>query len=604
MLSPTDAKPMDLTDAQRLDRLDRLISQRLVAPAFQPIVCLQSGEVAGFEALTRPAEGTGFAHAGELFADAERFGRLWELEEVTRNKNLAAASDFPNGVLLFLNSTPAVFADPRFPAALEAGVRNAGGLVPGRMVLEITEASDEQVFEGLAERVKALTASGYHVAIDDAGAGTSGLKRLLLLRPHWLKLDRALIDSVDRDPFQHNFIRFLVHFARMSGVNVVAEGIERRDQLGTLIDLGVRYGQGFLLARPAPGYQILADDLRQWVKHRWSQRLVTPGPDPQGTPIGTLARPAASIQAAEPLSEAAGQLERSPEHLGFVVQDGRRYVGWCSRAAVLVAVSKEPAGTPIGFVTPTGPAAIAPDASLSEALELVSTREDIDLPAPLVVADQDRVFGLVPLRTLLWAAGGQASQRRSARTHPLTGLPNQVAADHRVAAMLQHAHDGESLALDQDAAFVDLRDFDAFNTRHGYDLGDQLLVDVATLVRKVVSGGGPTGFVAHLAVDRFLVIGPSSRMPEWTKTLVEQFDATIADLGLGPDAAEASRPRLRVLWLPRVFARVHHVRDLGLLERQLRGRARLLEQRDPAAASRILRDDVWHTEVQPKRASA
>lgn len=593
------------TDAEQRERLVSLIDRQLVAPVFQPIVCLQTGEVAGFEALARPAPGSGFAHAGELFEQAERLGMLWPLEQVTRAKCLAAAAEFPEGVLLFLNSTPSVFADPRFAGELERAVRETRGLVPGRMVLEITEASDEQVFVGLVEQVKSLAATGYQVAIDDAGAGTSGLKRMLLLRPHWLKLDRALIESVDRDPFQHNFIRFLVHFARMSGVSVVAEGIERREQLGTLIDLGVRYGQGFLLANPAAGYQLLPEDLREWVRRRWSQRLITPGNDPNGTPVGTLARPAAQIQAGEPLSDAAAQLTRSAEHAGFVVLDGRRYVGWCSRAAVLLALAKEPARTPIGFVTPTGPASIAPDASLSEALELVSTREEVDLAAPLVVSDEERVFGVVPLRTLMWAAGGQASQRRGHRLHPLTGLPNQVAADHRVSSLLQHAQDGESLALDQDAAYVDLRDFESFNAQHGYDMGDQLLVDLARMLNTIVNEHGPTGFVAHLSGDRFLVLGPSARMGGWTHEFVERFDRSLSEAGVGRELTgqAAVRLRLRVLWMPRAFARIHQARELSGMERQLRGRARLMEERDGDSASLIVRDDTWDA-AAPLRLSA
>lgn len=578
----------------RSARLDRLIREELVSPVFQPIVCLQTGEVAAFEALARPAKDTGYAHAGELFEEAEELGRLWDLESLTRRKSIAAASDFPDGVLLFLNSTPCVFADPRFQAELEQAVRTSGNLVPGRMVLEITEASDDQVFEGLLDQVRALTGMGYHVAIDDAGAGTSGLKRMLLLRPSWLKLDRALIESVDQDPFQHNFIRFLIHFARMSGVNVVAEGIERHDQLGTLIDLGVRFGQGFLLAKPAPGYQMVPEDLRRWVKTRWSQRLTTPGSDPGGTPIGTLGRPAPSLQANTPIEEAAAQLGRSAEIPGFAIQDGRRFVGWCSRNTVLAAHGREPAATPIGFITSAGPAPISPDASLSEALELVSSREEHELAHPLVVADADRIFGIVPLRTLLWAAGGQSSPRRH-RRNALTGLPDQVAADHRVASLIQHAQDGESLAIDQDAALIDLRGFEEFNARLGYDLGDQLLIDLASLLQNVMSDAGQTGFVAHLSIDRFLVIGPSRSLGERLERCLARFDASLASSGLatGGAANDAERIRLRILWMPKIFARIRQPRDLVGMERRLRGKSRLLEQAQSTPGSVLVRDDAW-----------
>jgi EAL domain-containing protein (putative c-di-GMP-specific phosphodiesterase class I)/GGDEF domain-containing protein len=609
MLTAQNDIPPALSDEARRARLDRLISHELVAPVFQPIVCLQGGEVAGFEALARPAKESGFAHAGELFAEAEHLGRLWDLESVTRRKCIEAAANFPDGLLLFLNSTPGVFADPRFTGELEASLRGSGGLVPGRMVLEITEATDEQVFEGLIDRVRALAGMGYQVAIDDAGAGTSGLKRLMVLRPHWLKLDKALIDSVDRDPFQHNFIRFLVHFARMSGVNVVAEGIERHEQLGTLIDLGVRFGQGFLLAKPAPGYQIIPDELSQWVKRRWSQRLTTPGGDPMGTPVGTLCQPATVVQAATAIDEVAGQLRTAVEAPGVVVQDGRRFVGWCPRGVALAAAEREPAGTPVGFVTSAGPASIAPDASLSEALEMVSNREDPELTAPLVVAGDDRIIGIVPLRTLLWAAGEQ-SGHRAHRRHPLTGLPGQVAADHKIESLIQHVRDGESLAMDQDAALIDLRRFEAFNAKHGYDLGDQLLLDLATLLRTTFGSERETIFLAHLSVDRFLAIGPSARMGELLRECVERFDRTLGFAGVSPgdlpngrDEHPLTKVSLRVLWLPKIFSRIERARDLISIERRLRARAATIEHPVGTTRSQLVRDDAWEHPM-PLRLSA
>jgi EAL domain-containing protein (putative c-di-GMP-specific phosphodiesterase class I)/GGDEF domain-containing protein len=587
-------KPATTTNAHavlsmddRVKRLRNLIDQELVSPVFQPIVCLQTGEIAGFEALGRPAREAGFAHVGELFEEAEHLGMLWELERITRRKTIAAANNFPEGVLLFLNSTPEVFTHPEFVKEVEQAVGKCEGLVPGRMVLEITEAGQEQVFDGLAERVRELMALGYQVAIDDAGAGASGLKRMMTLRPQWLKLDRALIDGVDKDRFQHNFIRFLVHFARLSGVNVVAEGIERFEQLGTLVDLGVRYGQGFLLAKPAPSYQLISEEVRRFVAERWQKSQTAHPSDPKSTPIGTLCQPASSVQAAARLDEVAATLLKSTEHPGVAVLDGRRFVGWCSRSVMLSAAAKERPGTPVGFITPASLSAIPPHASLAEAMELVSVREDADLTAPLVVADRDRVFGIVPLRTLLWAAAGQQNTQ-SHRADPLTRLPGRVAADQRVAELIRVAHTGHEEPYD--AAIIDLQGFDSFNSRCGYDLGDQLLVDLASLLRTMTNAQSSPMFLAHLSVDRFLLIGRGGMVEPMLEDLIGRFDSTLAHTGTG--RGEPAEPlRLRVLVMPGVFARIQQPRELSVLEMQLRARFQSEHLAGRFKGSGIVRDE-------------
>jgi len=90
------------------------------------------------------------------------------------------------------------------------------------------------------------------LAVDDAGAGYSGLRHILELRPQFVKLDLSLVRHVDTDPARQAMVAGMAHFARNSGCELIAEGIETEEELNELIRLGINLGQGYLFGKPGP----------------------------------------------------------------------------------------------------------------------------------------------------------------------------------------------------------------------------------------------------------------------------------------------------------------------------------------------------------------
>src|SRR5690606_34843970 len=171
--------------------LRKAIRERLLTLAFQPIVRTVSGDVIAVEALTRPLPESGFPNPGVLFAAAEAFNLSWELEIAVRERLAELAAALPADRLMFFHTSPKVFADPRYTAEIER-FREQSGLGPERFVLEITERAEGGEAAALERNALALREMGYQIAIDDIGAGSSGLNRIMALRPAWLKLDREL----------------------------------------------------------------------------------------------------------------------------------------------------------------------------------------------------------------------------------------------------------------------------------------------------------------------------------------------------------------------------------------------------------------------------
>ncbi|MBL8760989.1 MAG: GGDEF domain-containing protein [Phycisphaerae bacterium] len=531
--------------------------------AFQPIVDVSTGVVAAYEALTRPLPGNPFSNPGQLFNWAEHHGLLWETEQVTRAVSLSAASQWPAGVQLFLNNSPQVFADPRFAESLLESVRTTPGLTPGRIVLEITERSEQQHVEGLDAQVRKLREAGFQIAIDDVGAGTSGLNRIMALRPDWLKIDRELVGGIDQDRVKQNLMRFFVHFARLSGVRLIAEGIERREELVTLIELGVTYAQGFYVGRPGSREQTLDPTLGEWLREQWRGALSERFRDPRRTRVSRLAKPAQTAPASSPVREVAGQFLRQATLPGIAVLDGGRFVGWCERDQVLRAAGDLRAAQPIGFLVSSDSVTATGETTVLDALDLVLSRDDRSLGRPLVLVDEGRVTGIVTMRDLLHAIADVASNSQS-RIAPVTGLPGRVRAEEHLRGLIaQHG------VPPMDAALIDVRNFHAYNTRYGFDLGDQLLRRVVTMLQLLVAKGETAAFLAHLGDDRFLVTAPAGQLSRRLPMLLQQFDRELDTAGGSMASArpmsttdEAPGVGLRAVLLPTPFGVIDSPRDL------------------------------------------
>jgi EAL domain-containing protein (putative c-di-GMP-specific phosphodiesterase class I) len=122
---------------------------------------------------------------------------------------------------------------------------------PRRIVLEVTEHAAVRDYGRLNAAVGTLRSRGVRLAVDDAGSGFASLQHILRLAPDFIKLDMELTRDVDNDLARRALAAALISFAAEIGATIIAEGIETEAELSTLRDLGVAYGQGFFLARPA-----------------------------------------------------------------------------------------------------------------------------------------------------------------------------------------------------------------------------------------------------------------------------------------------------------------------------------------------------------------
>jgi diguanylate cyclase (GGDEF)-like protein len=243
-----------------------------ITPVYQPLVELATGRIVGYEALAR------FSHRNPeaWFNQAAACGLSVELEGAALRAGLQHEDDRPEGTYLSLNCSPSAISSGRVRSILPENLTN--------YVIEITEHELASEDGGLEKALMELRGRGARIAVDDAGAGYAGLKQVMRVQPDIIKLDRSLIEKVHADSAKAALIEFFVLFARRVGADVCTEGIETLEELTTLIDLGVGYGQGFLLGRPSEPWVQMSPDLQKKLAlgALRTHRDIDPGPVQQG----------------------------------------------------------------------------------------------------------------------------------------------------------------------------------------------------------------------------------------------------------------------------------------------------------------------------------
>ena len=264
-------------------------------PVFQPVCDLASRAPIGWEALTRFGDGS---QPARRFREAHTVGLGDRLELACALLAVETFDRLAKPGWLSINVSANL--------VLSGDASDIASSISGPVVLEITERvpiEDYASMRAAIERLDPLVM----IAVDDAGAGYASLRNVLELRPDFIKLDLSFVHAIDRDPARQAMVAGMVHYASETNTQLIAEGVQTEAERRTLLRLGVRYGQGFLLGVPSPEGEVVpgAPDAGRRRRQRpglgaseetWTGADVDPEPGPSAASIGALAqgRPSAS----------------------------------------------------------------------------------------------------------------------------------------------------------------------------------------------------------------------------------------------------------------------------------------------------------------------
>jgi len=245
--------------------LDQAIADRSIALDYQPVVELEAGRVIGFEALARwPHPERGLLAPDRFIPLAEQTGQIiplgrWIMRQAVREAAAWNALVRAPGVWVGINVAGRQLADPGFVDSV-AEALDTFGVPPGLIVLELTESSLLQHGQHGGGRAPAVLGAlkdlGVRIALDDFGTGFSSLSYLTELPVDILKIDKSFVSGVSRSPDRVALVEGIIRIASALRIEVIAEGIETREQWDRLAATDCQYGQGYLFGRPMPGRDV------------------------------------------------------------------------------------------------------------------------------------------------------------------------------------------------------------------------------------------------------------------------------------------------------------------------------------------------------------
>ena len=240
------AKIQAVRDLLRVDRIDM---------AFQPVIDTSERSVVGYEALARIPAGYDLEGPQEAFEIAERIGHSHDLDLLCIREGLRRAPVLLANQVLFLNISPRTLEYAGFSGAAITNLVEEAGLLPFQVCFEITERSTAPI-EVIQREASTLKQCGFKLALDDVGAGNSGLEMMRRLQVDFIKVDRSVLRGAMEKGAGRGVLLAIIVFASEAGAFVIAEGIETQEMLSVIEEMNsgpfaIQGIQGFVLGMPA-----------------------------------------------------------------------------------------------------------------------------------------------------------------------------------------------------------------------------------------------------------------------------------------------------------------------------------------------------------------
>jgi len=399
------------------------------------------------------------------------------------------------------------------------------GLSPAEIVIEVTERQMVGDFPRFVEDMDALREQGFRIAIDDAGSGYNSLRAISELKPDFVKIDRDLVKNIDVEGERRELLRAVAQFARSTGAAVIAEGAETREELSTLIDLGIPYCQGYVLGKPADSLRGTPREMREFVQHR----VVVREQQHSGSDIsvGALARPGLWVEGDTPLSEAARRFSKEPGLTSIAVMQGGKIAGLLLRrqlehVLVLVkaaqAAEMMPAETICRWMR-TDILTVSSDARVQSVLKQVISKQSLELDADILVLEPSGAYwGVVSVRAIMEATADR-TVHHALYCDPLTGLPGRVLLERELDLRL-HAQGSMGVIR------IDINRLAAVNAQSGLAKGNSVILELAEAIKGASARQGrPDDFIAHLGGDDFVVLTGAKEASAVCAAILEPYKA-------------------------------------------------------------------------------
>jgi EAL domain-containing protein (putative c-di-GMP-specific phosphodiesterase class I) len=230
-----------------------MLRERRIETWFQPIFTAQTLDLWGYECLMRGRDLEGkLVSPGAIIGWAKQEQLVFMLDRVCRETHLLTAGrmNLPTHAKLLINFMPTSIYQPEYCLQTTMAAAKKGNLDPSRIIFEVVESEEVADHSHLTKILDYYRANGYGVALDDLGSGYAGLSLLADLNPDLIKIDRELISKSTTSKIHRSICESLVRIGKETGKLVLAEGVEKVEEMELMRAAGVDLFQGFLFGKP------------------------------------------------------------------------------------------------------------------------------------------------------------------------------------------------------------------------------------------------------------------------------------------------------------------------------------------------------------------
>lgn len=507
------------------NKLDKILLHKEIKSVFQPIISLFDGEVFGYEALSRGTEGSELESPDALFAAAEYFDKVWELEFLCRSRAFESAHKLPKEKMLFINVAPNIINDVRFKKGVTLDMLHQYNIDASSIIFEITEKNSVEDYKSFRRVLDNYTSQGYKIAIDDAGSGYSGLKLLAETRPQFIKMDMDLVRNIDKDALKQALMKAFYEFSVAANMKIIAEGIETIDELNTIIGIGIPYGQGYLLQRPATEFLDVSDKVKEMIVSKNYRKKQESFHTPLTMPIGEISRRDQGFSTMVTGGQILDYFNGNPNVMGIAILEGDVPVGLLMKNKFLTHLATKYGvaiymNRPVGLLMDQNFLIVDYDTPLEQVSKSAVAREEDSLYDYIVITQDEKYYGITTVKKLLEKTT-HLEINRAKHSNPLSGLPGNILIEEK----LKLAIEGEE---SYSVLYFDLDNFKPYNDVYGFENGDKILCMTAQIIQSQFKNCHMMDvFVGHIGGDDFIAVVKNIDVTSACQRMIDYFDVRI-----------------------------------------------------------------------------
>ena len=449
-----------------------LLQEKKIETLLQPIVSLRDGSIYGFEALSRGPKESPFHFPATLFDYAEQYKATWDLESLCRKKALEKAGTLELESKLFINVSPKIIQDPKFSKGFTKEYLASVSLNSQNIIFEITEKEAAQNISNFTKILSNYQDQHYKIAIDDAGAGYSGLNLISDLKPDFIKLDMKLIRNIHKDVTKQSLVKSMGEFCSLTNTRLIAEGIETKDELVKLIELGVHYGQGYFIQRPSSCIHTIEESILALIKETNRKKNQLHWMRPSDMYIEKLSKEVLTIAPTMAVEKVYKLMMKDPLCHGFCITLEGEVIGVITKNELYKCISglygyhlyKE---KPISSIMDREFLTVDYQTTTTIVSKKAMQRDMHKIYDFITVTKNGRYYGVVTVKDLLEKTI-EMEVSNAKHLNPLSELPGNVLIEKELKAHI----------LSKIPSFIiyfDLDNFKAYNDVYGFENGDRVI---------------------------------------------------------------------------------------------------------------------------------